>query len=334
MGALAGIGINESNERLSASLSRFQPNIADNIFKRQPLIEWIKGRKKTYNGGTEVKVRFRYTKGGKSGSAGGIKAFQYYDLLNTSPTDTIKTGRALFKNLAVPITISHEELRENSGEKQFDRLKEKTEEAMDLAAEEMNDDLWGIGGASQDLLIEPVTNLVSGSDSLTIHGLAKSSNTWLNSQELTNTGDLATNIIDKMRSGRNLCIDNAPSKGDKIDLWMCDRTVYEGFEDIHPTFLQYTTNKDVDLGFEQLIYTGVPVRFDASCPLDASGNRQMYGFMSKYWEMAVDTEWNFMTTKFYDLMPRQAVSTAQILIRWAVILNNPRTNVRINGITT
>ena len=334
MGTLAGVGINETNERLSASLSSFQPKIADNIFKRQPTIEWIKKQKKTYNGGTEVKVRFRYTKGGKTGSAGGVKAFQYYDTLNTSPTDTIKTGRATWKNLAAPITLSHEELRENSGEKAFDRFKEKTEEQMDLLAEDMNDQAWGISSESGDKLIEPIVSIVSGSDAGTLHGLAKASNTWLYSQELTSAGDLATNLIDRMRSGRNLCIDNAPNKGDKLDLWVCDRTVYEGFEDIHPTFLQYTTNKDVDLGFEQLIYTGVPVRFDASVPLDSAGLRQMFGLMSKYWECAIDTEWNFMTTKFYDMLPKQAASTAQIIVRWSLICNNPRTNVRISGITT
>lgn len=334
MGTLAGIGIQETNERLSASLSRFQPKIADNIFKRQPIIEWMKEQKKTYNGGTEVKIRFRYTKGGKSGSAGGIKAFQYYDTLNSQPTDTVKTGRALWKNLAVPISISHEEMRENAGEKQFDRLKEKTEEAMDLLAEEMNDDLWGIGGAPSDMLIEPITSIVSGSDAGTIHGLTKASNTWLYSQEVTSSGDLATNLISSMRTGRNLCIDNAPNKQDKVDLWITDRTVYEGFEDIHPTFLEYNTNKGVDLGFEQMIYTGVPVRFDSSCPLDSSGNRQMFGLMSKYWEMAIDTEWNFKTYPFTDLMPKEPVSLSQLIVRWAVINNNPRTNVRISGITT
>lgn len=332
MGTLAGIGINETNERLSASLSRFQPNIADNIFKRQPLIEWLKKQKKTYDGGTEVKVRFRYTKGGKSGSAGGIKAFQYYDQLNTTPTDTVKTGRALWKNLAAPITISHEEMRENAGQKQFDRLKEKTNEAMDLLSEDLNDIAWGISAASSDLLIEPITGIVSGSDAGTIHGLSKASNTWLYSQEQTSVGDLATNLISAMRSGRNLCVDNAPNKQDKLDLFITDRSVYEGFEDIHPTFLQYTSNKNVDLGFEELIYTGVPVRFDASCPLDANGKRQMFGLMSKYWELAVDSEWDFMTTKFYDKLPDQAVSTAQIITRLALICNNPRTNVRISGI--
>jgi len=333
MGTLAGIGIQETNERLSASLSRFQPKIADNIFKRQPTLEYFKKQKKTYNGGTEVKIRFRYTKGGKSGSAGGIKAFQYYDTLNSTPTDTIKTGRVLWKNLAVPISISHEEMRENSGGNQFDRLKEKTEEAMDLLSEEQNDDIWGVGGAAGDLLIESMTSIVSGSDAGTIHGLSKASNTWLYSQEVTSSGDLATNLISSMRSGRNLCIENAPNKQDKVDLWVTDRSVYEGFEDLHPTFLQYDSNKNVDLGFEQMIYTGVPVRFDSSCPLDASGNHQMFGLMSKYWELGIDSEWNYKTYAFTDLMPKEPVSLSQLVLRWCLMNSNPRTNVRISGIT-
>ena len=333
MGTLAGTGINETNERLSASLSRFQPKIADNIFKRQPLIEWVKKQKKTYNGGTEVKVRFRYTKGGKSGSAGGIKAFQYYDTLNVTPTDTIKTGRVIWKNLAAPITISHEELRENAGEKQFDRLKEKTNETMSLLSEDLNDIFWGVSAASQDLLPENVPNIVSGSDAGTIHGLSKASNTWLYSQEQTSVGDLATNLIDKMRTGRNLCIDNAPSKQDKLDLWITDRSVYEGFEDLMGPYLQYNKTGAVDLGFEQLIYTGVPVRFDSTCPLDSASNHQMFGLMSKYWELAMDSDWDFKTTPFKDLLPYQAASASQVIVRLALINSNPRTNVRLSGIT-
>jgi hypothetical protein len=333
MGNVAGTGINETNERLSRSLSAYQPNLADNVFKRQPTIELFKSKKKTYSYGTEVKVKFRYTKGGKSGSAGGIKAFQYYDTLNTAPTDTIKTGRALWKNLAVPLTYSHEEMWENNSKNQLPLLKTITDAGESLLSEELNDELWGIQGAAADMVIEPITSIVSGSDAGTIHGLSKASNTWLYSQEVTSVGDLATNIISAMRSGKNLAIDNSPSKGDKIDAWLMDRATYEGFEDIHPTFLQYTSNKAVDLGFEEMIYSGTKVRFDSSIPLDSAGNRQVFGLNLKYWEMAVHTEVDFMTTKFYDMMPKQAVSSAQIMLRWCIINNNPRTNVRLSGIT-
>jgi hypothetical protein len=332
MGNLAGTGINEINERLSRSVSAYQPNLADNVFKRQPTIELFKEQKKTYSYGTEIKVKFRYTKGGKSGSAGGIKAFQYYDQLNQAPTDTIKTGRALWKNLAVPLTYSHEELWENNSKNQLPLVKSIVDGGESLLAEELNDECWGIQGAAADMVVEPVTSIVSGSDAGTIHGLSKASNTWMYSQEVTSVGDLATGLIAAMRSGKNLAIDNAPSKGDKINAWLMDRLTYEGFEDIHPTFLQYNSNKNVDLGFEEMIYSGTKVRFDSSLPLDAAGKHQVFGLMLKYWEMAVHTEVDFMTTKFYDKMPNQAISVAQLMLRWALINNNPRTNVRITGI--
>ena len=108
----------------------------------------------------------------------------------------------------------------------------------------------------------------------------------------------------------------------------------EGFEDLHPTFLQYPSNENVDIGFEQLIYTGVPVRFDSSCPLDSSATRQMFGLMSKYWEMPVEKSMNMKTTEFYDMLPNQNVSTAQIMHRFCIVNNNPRTNVRLSGIVS
>lgn len=334
MGIPAGTGINEINRRLSASISRVQPGIANNIYKRQPFVEWLKEQKKIYNGGTEVKVKFRYAKAGKLADTNGAKAFQYYDELNTAPTDTVKTGRALMKNIQIPVTISHEEMIENKGENQFDVFKTELDAAMSQFAEEMNDICWGITGVSDDLVPESIPGIVSGADAGTIHGLSKASNTWMYSQRNTAVGDVADFLVDAMRTGRNSCMDNAPSKNDKLDLWITDQTVYEAFEDIHPTFLQYPSNKGVDIGFEQLIYTGVPVRFDSSCPLDSGGNHQMFGLMSKYWEMAVDKSWNMKTTEFYDMLPKQAVSTAQIIHRFCIINNNPRTNVRLSGITT
>ena len=82
MGNLAGVGINEVNRRLSASLSRVQPGIANNIYKRQPFVEWLKKKQKVYNGGLEIKVKFRYAKAGKLADAAGAKMFQYLSLIH------------------------------------------------------------------------------------------------------------------------------------------------------------------------------------------------------------------------------------------------------------
>lgn len=333
-GGIGGTALNQTNERLSAGLTRYQPGIADNIKTRNVLLDFFSKRKETFDGGTELGVRFRYKKMAKLGEAGNhVGVYRYYDQLNTSPSDTIKTGRETWSNMNVPIALSHQEQRENKGQKQFDRLKEKTEEAMDNLAENVNDVWWGVAGGDQSILPTPMTTIVSGSDAGTIHGLSKASNTWLYSQESTSIGDAATYLFDKMTTGFNLTVDNAPSKSDKLDLFITDRATYEVLQSVLPSYLAYPSSKDVDFGFPSFKYMGVNVAFDSTCPLDSAQNHQIYGLMSKYWTFAIDSEMNFKTTKFYDRLPDQASDVAQLFLSWAVLCNNPRTNWRGNGIT-
>lgn len=333
-GGLGGVALNQSNERLSASLTRFQPKIADNVKRRRVTLDWIMPKLKTYDGGLDIGVRFRYLEMADIGEAGGhAGVFNYYDELNTQPADTIKNGRETFSNLNVPIALSHEEQWENSGKNEFDRFKEKTEEAMTTMARQQNNILWGVAGGDQSKLPTSIPTWVSGSDAGTIAGLSKAANTWLYSQESNSIGDAADFLLEKMTTGYNLCVDNAPDDTDHLDAFFTQRPVFEVIQSILPAYVTYETNKDVDIGFPTLIYMGVKIRFDSTIPQPTASTYSMYGLMSKYWEMPVRTQANYKTTKFYDMLPDQAADVAQLIHAFAVVCNNPRTNWRGSGIT-
>lgn len=330
---LGGLAIHQINERLSASLSAFQPRIADQVKRRKPLLEAMMRKKKTYTGGLEVAVRVRHKQAARLGQPGGVGEFSYYDELNTSPIDPVKAMGERFSNLHVPVALSHEEMYENSGKHAaFDIFKENTDFSMDDLSDNAEDVFWGISGGDGNKLPTPITDVVSGTDSLSLYGLPKASNTWLNSQEVTSVGDLETNLIDGMREGELLVIDNAPNKMDKVDFWITHRDVYLGIEKVLPQYIQVKSTDDADLGFDQLMFNKVPIRWSSDCPLDDDDEYQMFGLMLKYWEFAVRKQWNFKTTKFYDMLPKQPASVAQIFLSMASVCNNPRTNVRINGI--
>jgi hypothetical protein len=332
-GGLGGVSLNQNTERLSASLARFQPKIADNVKTRNVTLDFLMDSKELYDGGTEIAVRFRYKKMAKLGEAGNhVGAYKYYQKLNTSPSDTIKNGREVWSNLNVPISLSNQEKRENAGKKEFDRLKEKTEEAMDNLAENVNDILWGVAGGDQSLLPTPITDIVSGTDSLTLHGFPKASNTWLNSQSSTSIGDAADFLLEKMTEGFNLAVDNAPNKSDALDIFLMAREPFQVLQNIMPAYITYDSNKNVDVGFPTLIHMGKPVRFDSTIPKDANQKYQVFGLMKKYWELAIDREINFKTTQFYDMLPEQHAVCAQLFLTFAVICNNPRTNWRGTGV--
>lgn len=335
---LGGTSLNQTNERLSASLAEYAKGgaIADNIKTRNVTLDFFmdEGITETYDQtGTELAVRMRYKKMSKLGEGGGhVGTYSYYSKLNTQPSDTIKTGRETWTNFNVPITLSHQEQDENKGKKQFDRLKEKTTESEDNLAENVNDVLWGVAGGDTSTYFASIPSIVSGADAGTINGLAKASNTWLYSQESTSIGDAATYLLDKMTEGYNQCVDNAPNKSDKLDIFLMRRQVFQVIQGILPAYINYTTNKNVDIGFPTVVYMGVPCRFDSTIP-QRSGADDVYGLMKKYWEMAILKSKNFTVTPFFNRLPDEASDVAQLFLTTCVINKNPRTNWRGGGVT-
>lgn len=336
---LGGTSLNQTNERLSAGLAEYAKGgaIFDNIKTRNVTLDFFmdEGIVEKYDQtGTELAVRFRYKKMSKLGEVGGhAGTYSYYSKLSTQPSDTIKTGRETWANFNIPITLSHQEQDEAKGKKQFDRLKEKTVEAEDNLAENINDVMWGVAQGDQSQYFASIPSIVSGSDAGTIHGFSKAANTWLYSQESTGIGDAATYLLDKMTEGYNLTVDNSPNKSDKLDIFLMPRLVYQVIQGILPAYVQYKDNSNVDIGFPTVPYMGVKCRFDSTIPQPTPTTYAVYGLMKKYWEFAILKSKNFSVTKFYDMMPEQAADTAQMLLTACKINKNPRTNWRGNGIT-
>lgn len=332
--ALGGLAYNGSisTERLTATLSARQPKISNAVLTRNPLVEFFKKKIKTYAGGSEIRVDLRYKRSAKLGEAGGTGAWSYYDQLSVTPTDTVKAMGEPWSNLNVPIAISHQEKWENDGENVFDLVKTKTTFAEDDLADDLEDVLWGISGGDGAKLPTSLIEIVSGSDAGTLYGLSKAANTFLYSQEINGVGDLETNLIDQMRYGELLTIDNAPNKQDKIDAWFTHRDVYLGLENTLPQYIQVKSTADADLGFDEIMFNKVPVRWSSRCPKDSDQKYQMFGLMTKYWELAIRRQVNFIVTPFKDMSPTQMADVAQLLVSLGVICNNPRTNLRMKGI--
>src|SRR3990167_917507 len=217
MTKLGGVAENDINERLSASLASFQPKIADNIKIRTDLTEIFMDKKlrEVHEGGLEVAIHFRYKRGPKLSETGGAGLYQYYQQLNTTSTSTIKTGKEPYAQMNIPISLSNQESRENAGKKKFNRLKEKTAEAMDDAAEQIQNIIMGVSGVAD--APSSLFDIVSGADAGTIHGLSKASNAWLNSQYKASIGDAGQYLLKNFANGYNSCRNNSPSKVDKID---------------------------------------------------------------------------------------------------------------------
>jgi len=324
-GSAGGYDINATTARLSASLAKYESKISNVIFKSLPLLEHLQEGKEVRDGGLELAIHFEYGKAQGVADAGGLKEFNYYEELNLTPTDNVKTATTNWRSLAEPIVISWKESRENAAPNRFKLLKQKTENAMNSMKDEMNDIFWGISGGTASMIPTSIPSIITGSglgSGDTVYGLAKASNTWMYSQEESAIGEFADNGLKKMRSLFNSCAANSPNKTDAPTLALTDQTVFEAYEDLLPP--QYRTDSLTkgDIGFQQLFFKGIPVRFDRQCPLDSSDLHQIFFLNKKYVKLVVDKEGNFKTWPFTWMGPRNFFWATQIVFMGQVICTN------------
>lgn len=331
-----GIDINRTTARLSASLAKYQPNISNVAFKSLPLAEHLLEGKQMQDGGLEIAIHFEYGKQPGVSASGGAKAFSYYEELNLTPSDNIKTATAPWKSIAEPVVISWKEVRENASPNRFNLLKQKTNNAVKSLKDEMNEIFWGISGGDLNLLPTSIPKIITGSglgSGDTIYGLAKSSNTWMYAQEKASSGEFADNGLAHMRNVWNSCSANSPSMTDHPTLLMTDQTVFEAYEDLLPPQYRTDSLQKGDVGFQQLFFKGVPFRFDRMCPLDANDQHQIFFLNKDYLKVVVDKEGDMKTWPFTWMGPERFMWATQIVFMGNVICTNFQSQGIQYGIT-
>ena len=204
---------------------------------------------------------------------------------------------------------------------------------MDHAAEQIQNILMGTSGASD--APSSLFDIVSGADSGTIHGLSKASNAWLNSQYKASIGDAGQYLLKSFANGYNSCRNNSATRMDKIDHFFVHQDVYEVLQDVLPDFIQYSSNKNTDLGvgMETLPYMGGKIHHIPDWPKDGDENYQAIGIISKQWKFNTRKGANFDVTKFYDQLPTIPAVCAQLFIDIAFTCQSPRSQWWGKGIT-
>lgn len=330
-----GYNINATTARLSASMAKYEPNISNVVFKSLPLAEHLQEGATTQDGGLEIAIHFEYGKMPGVAAAGGYKAFNYYEELNLTPLDAVKTATAPWKSGAEPVVISWKEVRENASPNRFNLMKQKTENSVRSIKDEFNYILWGISGGTASMLPTTVPQIITGSGlgaGDTVYGLAKATNTWMYSQEQAAIGEFADYGVQKLRTLYNSCSANSPSLTDHPTLAMTDQTVFEAYEDLLPPQYRTESLDKGDIGFQQLYFKGVPLRFDLLCPLDPSDKHQIFFLNKKYLKIVFDKEGKFKTWPFTWMGPRNFFWATQIILMCNVICTNFQAQGRGYGI--
>lgn len=285
--------------------------------------------------GDRVRIPLMY----ELGSAG---FYSGYDTLDTTPMDGITSAFWDWRQMAVPITISRLEERQNSGEHQLvDLLKAKTKQAMlgieDLFGRAFFQGQGAIDAASLATAYTDAGTGASGFDpigllikydptsSTTIGSINQSTETWWRNQYLNSAADSYAKFLKDLRKLNNDC---SKGSGGSPDLHVCDQGTFELYEAALAALHQNQSYVKADIPFQNLMFKGQPVVWDQFVADVDNGSTTItdgtwYMINTKYFSVKVDKSTDFITTPFVK-PENQDAKVAHILWYGAICVSNRR----------
>lgn len=346
---------------LTTTLRKVQPRLRDNITRSNRFLAWLesKGRFSKQTGGYNVRVPLMHAHNSTADIMSG------YGLVDTTPQDGITSAFYDWAELAVSITISDKEKRQNAGEsKVIDLLKAKTTQAEVSIRELLNNCLMAgkiTSGASSNLgqfsartgRLDsgasgplPLAALIdsNASRSVSIGNINGSTYSFWRNQTKSSTGGSFAAVKLELNNLYNTC---SKGVGGHTDLIITDQAGWETIWGAYSSLERYIIDdkKTVDVlgGSDALKFRGSALIWDETVPdtetnaevVDSVGAVTLSSYFlinSESFDYIVESECDFNTTPF--VRPEnQLASTA--LIHWMgmVGVNQRRKNGVMYGTT-
>ncbi len=286
-------------ELVTTTLRNHRKDIADNITHNNALLRKLDmdGRKVYEDGGLSIVCGLEYAENST------YQRFSGYDLLNIQASDVLTAAEYAWKNAAINVTASGEEIRKNSGSKTrlFNLVMERINNATHTAQNNMSSDIYSNGTA---------TNQINGLQAIcpdtaggTLGGINGSVYTWWVSTLQSAAAPITGSAIVLSPSTFEQFVRQAyiaQTRGqDKPDLLVFDNTYYDLFEGSQVSIKRYTSDttlgKDnANAGIVTMKYKGADVFHDGG-----SGIPSSHGYMlnTKYLKYVVhsDADWTEVT---------------------------------------
>ncbi len=295
--------------------------MVDNISARVPLFGWLRKKK-----------CFAYWDGAGTlinepcimALPNSIQALDPYEEITLSPAEGTRIVPFTRKQLVTPVTITTNEMDQNSGrEKIIDLLKTKTQVAELSFASGMETMLFADGTAQGGKVMLGLGAIIpTTSASGTFGGFDRSvaANAWIRCPTVSGaaTSIAFDNLRAKMANLSNTCTYGTSSP----DIYITTQTVYEGYEGLYFGKYLPMSKEAVDLGFMGgMTYRGQPVVFSDSTP---SG--EMYVLNSEALKFRVkglksSEESPFEVQGSFDMRPNQLAYSWLLLLEGALTVN-------------
>lgn len=252
----------------SQTLANYSKTLVDNIGKSNAFFSKIinSGYYESENGGSYIQIPLMYQLGTMDSYAG-------YDELGTTPTDGVTSATYEWRQLAIPIVYSMEDVLKNR-EKIVDLVKTRIMQA-ELGIQEgfITHFLQGSGngalstpkvsGNNGSTSIEPIAKLIEYSTTAeTVGNISANTQTWWRNFSTTSAATTNTGFLQEMLTLYNNC---SRGTGGSPDLILMDQTSYELFH-----FALYMKYRQIDRNqsfpFENIKWMGATVVWDEKVP--------------------------------------------------------------------
>ena len=303
--------------------------IQDNVYDATPTLDWFRGggRIKVVDGGERIRIPVM------TGKNNTFKWYSDYEILDVTPQAGLTTAFFNWKQGAVSVSISGNELRQNSGTAKIaDLMKEKIRNANNSLADNVATGIFSNGTGSSSKQLTGLAALVDQSPATDTYAqIDPSSNTsWRNKAD-SSVGAAAVNLIPSLRTIMNQCSQGREGAAGKPDFVVTTRTVHEAAEALVAPRVRYQPNPSggADLGVDTVMFKGAKLIWDDYC---TSGTA--YVLSSPHIMLFIHSAANFaMSEEGFQKPIDQDALTTQVLVQLNMATNNRRKHGVLDGIT-
>ena len=244
---------------LATTIESRTRKIADNVTNNNALLMKLKkrGRIKTFSGGHKILQELSFAENSNQGWYSG------YDLLPVGVSDVISAAEFDIKQAAVPVVVSGLEQLQNAGrEKMIDLLEARMEVAEATMANLITGGLYSDGTAAGGKQIDGLQAALPVDPTAAPYGGIDGS-TWTFWQNAVSDNTAAAGLDPTLIQGlwNTLWADLVRGQ-DRVDLIMCDTTVWNTYVASLQAQQRFTNTNSADAGFVTLKFMDADVCLD------------------------------------------------------------------------
>lgn len=276
-------------ELVTTTLRKHRKEIGDNISNNNALLKTLtsKGMTRTEDGGTTIVCPLDYAANNT------YQRFSGFDVLNVGASDVLTAAEYQWRQIAMNVVASGEELRKNNGETRLINLvKARIKNMIRTFKNNFSSDAYSAGLLSNQ--INGLQALVSDAGTGTVGGIDSSAWAFWASTVQSAAAPLqgGAGITPGSTTIESLMLPlwmELTRGDDQTDLIVASNDYFTFYEQSQTSIKRYTDSSTADGGFVKMKYKGADVIFDGGSGIPAA---HMYFLNTDYLELVVHKDAN------------------------------------------